>query len=187
MARTGKKSSVRVASSNLTALPARGHRVGWIVGMCESGWLVQSAPDATPRQARTTMTLDRAAMHDAASSRREALIVFENESPDLPIVIGLLSPPPREQALAVPSAEPAETCDVLADRQRMTLEARDQARRCDCGRAPGVHSLGDEIVLRCGESSITLRRNGQVIIRGTYVETRSAGVNRIKGGSVRIN
>lgn len=45
----------------------------------------------------------------------------------------------------------------------------------------------DEIVLRCGEATITLRRNGRVIIRGAYVETRSRGVNRIKGGSVQIN
>ena len=45
----------------------------------------------------------------------------------------------------------------------------------------------DEIVLRCGEASITLRRNGRVVVRGTYVETRSKGVNRIKGGSVQIN
>jgi hypothetical protein len=45
----------------------------------------------------------------------------------------------------------------------------------------------DEIVLRCGQASITLRRNGRIVIRGTYVETRSSGVNRIKGGSVQIN
>jgi hypothetical protein len=45
----------------------------------------------------------------------------------------------------------------------------------------------DEIVLRCGQASIVLRRNGRVVIRGTYVETRSRGVNRIKGGSVEIN
>lgn len=45
----------------------------------------------------------------------------------------------------------------------------------------------DEIVLKCGEASITLRRNGRVVIRGTYVETRSKGTNRIKGGSVQIN
>ena len=45
----------------------------------------------------------------------------------------------------------------------------------------------DEIVLRCGAASITLRRNGRVVIRGTYVETRSVGVNRIRGGSVLIN
>lgn len=45
----------------------------------------------------------------------------------------------------------------------------------------------DEIVLRCGEASITLRRNGRIMIRGVYVETRAKGTNRIKGGSVLIN
>lgn len=45
----------------------------------------------------------------------------------------------------------------------------------------------DEIVLECGEASITLRRNGRIIIKGTYVETSSEGTNRIKGGQVRIN
>jgi hypothetical protein len=45
----------------------------------------------------------------------------------------------------------------------------------------------DEIVLECGQASVTLRRNGRIIIRGTYVETDSEGTNRIKGGQVRIN
>ncbi len=45
----------------------------------------------------------------------------------------------------------------------------------------------DEIVLECGEASITLRRNGRIVIKGTYIETSSEGTNRIKGGQVRIN
>jgi hypothetical protein len=45
----------------------------------------------------------------------------------------------------------------------------------------------DEVVIQCGKGSITLRRNGRVIIRGTYVETHSAGTNRIRGGQVRVN
>ena len=45
----------------------------------------------------------------------------------------------------------------------------------------------EEIVLRCGKSSITLTRAGKIIIRGTYVISRSSGVNRIKGGTVEIN
>jgi hypothetical protein len=48
-------------------------------------------------------------------------------------------------------------------------------------------SAGDEVVFKCGKASITLRRNGKVVIRGTYVETHSDGTNRIKGGQVRIN
>lgn len=50
-----------------------------------------------------------------------------------------------------------------------------------------VIDAADEIVLRCGKASITLRRNGRIVIRGTYVETRAEGVNRVKGGSVQIN
>src|SRR5262245_27299472 len=44
-----------------------------------------------------------------------------------------------------------------------------------------------EIVLRCGEASITLTRAGKIILRGTYVLSRSSGVNKIKGGSIQIN
>lgn len=45
----------------------------------------------------------------------------------------------------------------------------------------------EEIVLRCGKASITLRSNGRLIIRGAYIETRASGTNRIKGGAVLIN
>ncbi len=44
-----------------------------------------------------------------------------------------------------------------------------------------------EVVIACGKSSITLRANGRVIIRGTQIESYSEGTNRIKGGQVRIN
>ena len=45
----------------------------------------------------------------------------------------------------------------------------------------------DEVVIQCGKASITLRRNGRIVIRGTYVATDSAGINRIRGGQVRVN
>lgn len=44
-----------------------------------------------------------------------------------------------------------------------------------------------DIVLRCGKASITLTREGKVLIKGAYLSSRSSGVNRIKGGSVQIN
>lgn len=44
-----------------------------------------------------------------------------------------------------------------------------------------------EIILRCGKASITLTREGKVLIKGAYLSSRSSGVNRIKGGSVQIN
>lgn len=44
-----------------------------------------------------------------------------------------------------------------------------------------------EIVLRCGEASITLTEAGKVLIRGNYLLSRSSGANRIKGAAVEIN
>jgi hypothetical protein len=45
----------------------------------------------------------------------------------------------------------------------------------------------EEIELRCGDASISLKKNGKLVIRGAYVETHARGTNRIKGGSVQIN
>src|SRR5690606_21602326 len=95
----------------------------------------------------------------------EVLLVFEGERSDRPIVIGVLRP--RVSGPAAPG--PGHPVEALVDGTRVVVDAQ------------------DEIVLRCGKASITLRRNGRVVIRGTYVETRSEGVNRIKGGSVQIN
>ena len=50
-----------------------------------------------------------------------------------------------------------------------------------------VFTAEREIVLRCGEASITLTRAGKVLIQGAYVVTKASGLNRIKGASVQIN
>jgi membrane protein implicated in regulation of membrane protease activity len=43
------------------------------------------------------------------------------------------------------------------------------------------------LVVRCGKASLTLTPAGKIIVRGEYVLTCANGVNRIQGGSVRIN
>jgi hypothetical protein len=50
-----------------------------------------------------------------------------------------------------------------------------------------VIEADEELILRVGESSIRISRNGKVVIRGQHVLTRAKGTNRIKGGSVAIN
>jgi hypothetical protein len=93
----------------------------------------------------------------AIADRREVLLVFEQGRVDRPIVLGLLQDP-----TAVPDV-------ARVDGRRVVLEGK------------------DEIELRCGAASITLRRNGRIVIRGVDVETRAKGRNRIRGGSVAIN
>lgn len=59
--------------------------------------------------------------------------------------------------------------DVLIDGNRVVLEGK------------------DEVVLKCGDASISLNKNGKIAIRGKYLLNRSSGVNRIMGGSVQVN
>jgi hypothetical protein len=65
--------------------------------------------------------------------------------------------------------EKSAQVDVDADGQRLIVSAKEQ------------------LVLRCGKASITLTKAGKVLIEGSYVLSRSTGVNRLKGGSVQLN
>ena len=103
---------------------------------------------------------------------RQILLVFEDGDPRRPVIIDTVHDAVAALREASPPLEMAasETIeDVTVDGKRITFDAR------------------EEIVLRCGKSSITLTRAGKIIIRGAYLLNRSSGVNRIKGASVQIN
>jgi hypothetical protein len=44
-----------------------------------------------------------------------------------------------------------------------------------------------DLTLKCGDSSIELRRDGKLLIKATDVVSHAKRTNRIKGGSVQIN
>jgi hypothetical protein len=92
---------------------------------------------------------------------RPVLVMFEQADRNRPIVMGLLR---HDDAVAAPVP-----LDVRCDGGRVLLEA------------------GTELVLRCGLSSITLRRDGQVEVHGESILTRASGPNRLQGGSVQLN
>lgn len=50
-----------------------------------------------------------------------------------------------------------------------------------------VIEANETLRLKCGESSVDLRKDGKLMIRGKDVLTRAKRTNRIKGGSVGIN
>ncbi len=110
--------------------------------------------------ARSTVPLVRA--HVGAT----VVVVFEENDVRRPIVVGILQDP---GAMASATKEPP---------QRVTLQIDDDTFAVSAER---------EIVLRCGDASITLTRAGKVLIKGTYVVSRSSGYNKIKGAAVDIN
>ena len=138
-----------------------GHKVGWVVSCDAEGRLLVDYPgNAGPVEARVLTALAPAALRQAIEQRQQVLLAFEGERP---IVLGVLI---DDASTELEVAQPSE---ALVDGRRVVLEGK------------------DEIALRCGASSITLTRNGRVVIRGTYVVAHSRGVHRIKGGSVQIN
>jgi Domain of unknown function (DUF6484) len=139
-----------------------------------------------PLSARSVVALDSRALEEAIAARRVAVLLFENGDPRLPIIIGLVAPEPGAAllgALLAPAAAapvPAAPVPASAPAPGSPVEARVDGKRV-------VLEGQEEVVLKCGEASITLKRDGKLILRGAYVETRAKGVNRIKGGSVKIN
>jgi hypothetical protein len=109
-------------------------------------------------RARTTIALN--SQHIGA----ELLVLFESGDARRPVVIGVLQ---RSRGNSAASSAGAVT--VSADAERYVIRAE------------------REIVLECGSASVTLTRAGKVVIKGSYIVSRSSGYNRIKGAAVDIN
>ena len=45
----------------------------------------------------------------------------------------------------------------------------------------------DQIVIRCGKSSITLMSDGKIVVKGTKIISRASGENAIKGAQIKLN
>jgi hypothetical protein len=114
-----------------------------------------------PRQARLAIPATLERIREAIEQQQAVLLLIDEAAPERPIIVGFVEDRVR----------PADTQVIEADvdGKRVRIEGK------------------DEVVLECGSASITLRRNGRVVIKGAYVETHSDGTNRIKGGQVRIN
>lgn len=91
----------------------------------------------------------------------EVVLAFPDGDVRRPVILGVVH-------TTAPAAPPA-ALSLQVDDERVVLQAE------------------REIVLRCGEASITLTRAGKVIISGHYVVSRSTGYNKIKGAAVDIN
>ena len=149
-----------------------GVRVGKINNVDESGQVFIDFPGNTEGSVaeRFTNSVNLKMLRHAASADQDVLLVFENNDPELPIIVdtlhSLLDEMTQSPTIALETEKPD---DVMVDGKRVTFDAR------------------EEIVLRCGKASITLTRAGKIIIRGAYLLNRSSGVNRIKGGTVQIN
>jgi hypothetical protein len=142
--------------------PVHGVITGTLLALTDNGQtaLVSFAGQPGHAAMRARSVVDLHGPHMGQS----VVLMFEGGDVHKPIVMGVL----RGQT-GWPLDDKPATVDVDADGERMIVSAKEQ------------------LVLRCGKASITLTKAGKVLIDGSYVSSRSSGVNRVKGGSVQLN
>lgn len=140
-----------------------GHRIGRIARRTANRvWVDFPGNPEGPIPARSVVPIAELPRPTAFSPPPEVLLVFEEERPDRPIILELLA---------------GESRAVHSRRARVADSTPEPRRSVEAG---------DELVLRCGKASITLRRNGRLVLRGTRIESDSTGVNRVRGAQVRV-
>lgn len=122
-----------------------------------------------PLLARVSATLDAPALETAAANRQEALLLFEGGDPGRPVLVSLLrsATPMVDLLLGQPRQQAPD--HVRVDGERISIEGK------------------EEVVLRCGKASLTLRRDGKVLLRGVNVVSQADQIHKVRGGKVQIN
>lgn len=170
MADRKKVSTVKSFDSCLTS-GIEGVRIGKVTSVGASGQILIDFPGNAQGHLTARLTSSaREKLRQGSPTGRDVLLAFENNDPGCPVIIdtlySLLDEITEQSGNVLEVQAPEE---VTVDRKRVVFDAE------------------EEIVLRCGEASITLTSAGKVLIKGSYLISRSSGANRIKGGSVQIN
>jgi hypothetical protein len=129
--------------------------------------------ESRPREASTLLQFSSAASASKALLGRTVLVVCNPDAS--PIIMGVVAQRLwNAQTAEAPSEAQArlpvgETMSVQLDKRQIDLQA------------------SDEIRLTCGKSSLVMRRDGTVIVRGVKIVSRATESNKIRGGTVSVN
>lgn len=122
---------------------------------------------------------------------RQVALMFTQGSNPMPVIIGLIHSPLQQVLDTVlantvtPNGDELVFPDSLNASNNPPSELSSSLVQIDGKQL--ILEGHEEIVLRCGEASITLNKSGKISIRGKYLLSRATGVNRILGGSVQVN
>ncbi len=118
-----------------------------------------------PLRAKTTITLPPS----QAIPGQRLLLIFEDNLATCPVIIGLISDklvPNANQTVTLSNGVPDA---AVVDGKRVCFDAK------------------EEIYLVCGKSSILLRADGKVVIKGRNILNRALESNKLKGARIGIN
>lgn len=171
----------KIPAPELAELHAMSSTIGTIVDVTEQGVAIVDFPEnrGQPMMARSTLgEIEKSQLTDFPAP---VLLVFEQSDPLKPIITGFVNKVLFTEQLTVMKGRPEKdqkadvfeysgnAADATIDGKKITFDAK------------------QEILLRCGKSSILLRKDGKIVIKGTNLISRSSATNKIKGSSVSIN
>jgi hypothetical protein len=142
----------------------RGVCLGKLTVVKKTGEILVDYPDNPfgPLPARSTISIT------LEDENRDLLLIFEKNDPRLPIIVGLIQEKPVILTKEI-LTDQQENIDIFADGKRIVFQAK------------------KEIELRCGKSSLIMKQDGKMVMKGTQLLSRASRVNKIKGSAVRIN
>jgi hypothetical protein len=106
---------------------------------------------------------------------RQVALLFVNGDLQRPMIVGLIHGG-QDEVLDDCALLPAQSAQESVVARALSVDGKKV-----------VVTGEEEIILQCGESSITLTKAGKIEIRGKYLVSRATGVNRILGASVNVN
>ena len=143
--------------------------IGHLAGTDSRGRFLVRVDGSEPIAAKVAASLSNQlsnGLHQGSS----VLLVFEKGDPNLPVIVDLIAG----------SFDHMVDFDNDANRPESAPEAYIDGKRV-------VLDGEEEIVLRCGAASITLKVDGRIILKGVKITSRASEINKIKGAAVRIN
>ena len=158
--------------------------IGTLVSLNDQGQpLVDFPQNISPQAVIAISTLEIT----KANAGRQVALLFANGALERPVIMGMIHTPLQS---IIENYVPSQFSDDVIEKDVIERDNVEENSDVDDVLLDGnklVFEAKEEIVLKCGESSITLTKSGKILIRGKYVLNRSTGVNRILGGSVQVN
>lgn len=137
-------------------------------------WVTTSGNGNNPVLARFSQRITIGELTRALQYDQDVLLIFENNDPQKPVIVeilfSLLSEITKTPKISSEDCEekvPVE--EVIIDGKKKVIKAQ------------------EEISFQCGKASISLKSDGKIVLKGTHLISYSSGVNKIKGGKVKIN
>ena len=163
--------------------------IGELVGVNDNGEALvvySQSPVSSPIPALSALSTED--VSSIVSFPVKVMITFDNGRRDHPIIAGLIKTKLFSMdVLARENKEKAGTIEKPEQQVTQVVSNNPNALHTEIDGKKIILTGKEEILLKCGKSSILMRRDGKIVIKGDNITSRSSSSNKIKGSSVSIN